>query len=155
MSLVGLRRLFQRKELVEMWSAASGRQAKLDYTQLRLLDAVRSSTASADAGEQGVTVGDIARRLGIDPSLASRQVARAVAQGVLRRHAVQADGRKVRLQVTPAGMKLQSRGSQLTRARIAVALDGWSRTDREQFAALFARFARSMSDEAPNRARGR
>jgi DNA-binding MarR family transcriptional regulator len=147
-SLVGLRRLFQRKELVEMWSAASGRAARLDYTELRLLDAVRSSTrASDDTGEGGVTVGEIARRLGVDPSRASRQVARAVKQGLLRRHAVQADGRKVLLQITAAGAKLQSRGSELTRARIALALDGWSAADREQLAALFSRFARAITDD--------
>ncbi len=140
-SLVGLRRLFQRKELAELWSSAFGKQSKLDYTELRLLDAVRVS------GDAGATVGEVAVRLGLDPSRASRSVARAVKRGVLGRHAAQDDGRKVVVKVTPAGAKLQDRGSELTRNRIALALDGWSAADRERFAALFERFAQAIVAE--------
>ncbi len=140
-SLVGLRRLFQRKELAELWSAAFGESSKLDYTELRLLDAVRS-VLSVDDGE--ATVGEIAVRLGIDPSRASRQVARAVKRGVLERRAVDSDGRKVVLRVTRRGEALQARGSELTRARIALALEGWSAADRRMFAELFARFTGAM-----------
>ena len=112
--LVTLRRLFQRKELAELWAAAFGEATQLDYTELRLLDAVAMS--------QPTTVGDVAQRLGIDPSRASRQVARAVASGLLGRRAEQADGRKVVLAVTRHGAALQRRGSDLTRARIALGL---------------------------------
>lgn len=140
-SLVGLRRLFQRKELADLWASAFGTQVKLDYTELRLLDAVRVS------GDTGATVGEVAVRLGIDPSRASRQVARAVRRGVLARHAAQGDARKVVVKVTPAGAKLQARGSELTRARIALALDGWSAADRQRFASLFERFARAILAE--------
>src|SRR3954463_14600961 len=93
-ALVSLRRLFQRKELVAQWSAAFGRAAQMDYGDLRLLDAVRSSTTGA-----GATVGDVAVQLGIDPSRASRMTARAVKRGLLARHAAQGDGRKVVLRV--------------------------------------------------------
>jgi DNA-binding MarR family transcriptional regulator len=140
-ALVGLRRLFQRKELASMWAAASGRPSELDYTEMRLLDAVRSAT---DPEAHGATVGDIATRLGIDPSRASRMVASAVERGVLQRRAAQSDGRKVILEVTARGAKLQARGSDLTRARIALAIESWSRADREEFARLFARFASGM-----------
>jgi DNA-binding MarR family transcriptional regulator len=132
-ALVTLRRLFQRKELAELWAAAFGEDTQLDYTELRLLDAVGIS--------QPTTVGEVAQRLGIDPSRASRQVARAVASGLLERRAEQRDGRKVVLAVTRAGAALQQRGSDLTRARIALAVAGWSARDRKQFAALFGRFA--------------
>jgi DNA-binding MarR family transcriptional regulator len=132
-ALVTLRRLFQRKELAELWAAAFGEDTQLDYTELRLLDAV-------GIGES-TTVGDVAQRLGIDPSRASRQVSRAVASGLLERRAEQRDGRKVVLAVTKAGAALQRRGSDLTRARIELATDGWTARDRRQFAALFGRFA--------------
>lgn len=136
-SLVTLRRLFQRKELAELWAAAFGEETQLDYTELRLLDAVGIA--------QPTTVGEIAQRLGIDPSRASRQVARAVTSGLLERRAEQGDGRKVVLEVTRRGAALQRRGSDLTRARIALALADWNATDRQRFADLFARFAHGMT----------
>jgi DNA-binding MarR family transcriptional regulator len=152
-SLVELRRLFQRHDVAELWAAAlersrgTGRTTALDYGELRLLDAVRLS----DPG--GATVGDVARRLGIDPSRASRQVARAVGKKLLVRSAEQADGRKVVLRVTASGARLQEQGRELTRARIALALDGWTAADRSSFTALFTRFASSLAGEPPSRPR--
>ena len=138
-SLVELRRLFQRKELVELWAMTAGGNPRLGYAELRLLDAVRVAESRGDA-----TVGDVSRLLGIDPSRASREVARAVTTGLLRRRADQGDARKVVLEITPRGAKLQARGSELTRARIAVALDDWSAADRTRFADLFGRFVAAM-----------
>lgn len=137
-SLVGLRRLFQRKELAALWAAESGHaRGAPDYTELRLLDAVGLA--------QPATVGDIAIRLGIDPSRASRQVKAAIARGTLRRASDARDGRKVVLEVTRAGAALRERGSELTRDRIALAIADWSAADRAQFAALFDRFAAAMT----------
>jgi DNA-binding MarR family transcriptional regulator len=146
-SLVELRRLFQRKELTELWAAAAGHRSRLDYADLLLLDAIRVAQDRAS----GATVGAIARLLGVDPSRASRQVARAVRTGLLRRRAAQGDGRVVVLEVTPAGAALQARGSQLTRTRIELALAGWSAADRAQLARLFARFAGAITAERGDR----
>lgn len=146
--LVELRRLFQRSELAKEWAAAFGRAQKLDYTELRLLDAVRSTTRAS--AEDGATVGEIAERLGIDPSRASRLVARSVKRGTLSRHAAPGDGRRVVLHVTAAGVQLQDRGSELTRARVELALAGWPAGERAQFARLFSRFARAIA-EAPHK----
>jgi DNA-binding MarR family transcriptional regulator len=137
-ALVGLRRLFQHRELAQLWAAAFGKRTELDYGELRLLDAV----AIGDAGT--ASVGEIAIRLGIDPSRASRQVARAVRRGMLARRVAQADGRRVVLAVTRAGEALRRRGSELTRARIALALTGWSAADRARFATMFGRFSDGM-----------
>ena len=139
-SLVELRRLFQRKELTALWAAAAGGDPGLDYGDLRLLDAV----VVARARTGGATVGDIGRLLGIDPSRASRQVARAVSRGLLRRSAAQGDARQVLLEITPRGARLQAKGSDLTRARIALATAGWSAADRATFERLFARFVGAM-----------
>jgi DNA-binding MarR family transcriptional regulator len=139
LGLVALRRLFQRRELVALWAAATGTRARLDYGEVRLLDAIQAASR-----DQGVTVGAVARLLGIDPSRASRQVARAVARGLLRREAEQRDGRVVRLAITARGAAVQARGSALTRARIRLALARWPAEDRARFAALFARFAAAI-----------
>ncbi len=141
--------MLQRKELAALWAAEFGDDTALDYTELRLLDAVRVEQ------DQGATVGEIARRLGIDPSRASRQVASAVKNGLLERHAEQGDGRAVVLRVTRRGAVLQEQGSELTRARIALALAGWSASDRERFAALFGRFCEGMLAEKPHSTRQR
>jgi DNA-binding MarR family transcriptional regulator len=130
-SLVELRRLFQRSELPALWGQP------LDYGELRLLDAVRVA--------EPATVGDVARRLGIDPSRASRQVARAVRRGLLRRRAEQSDARKVVLDVTGRGRAVQTRGSDLTRTRIAHAIAGWQPRERDGFAELFARFVAELT----------
>jgi DNA-binding MarR family transcriptional regulator len=137
-SLVSLRRLFQRRELTSLWAAAFGRRSELDYLDLRLLDAVRVSGESTGAG--GATIGDVSRLLGIDPSRASRQVAGAVRKGLLRRRVAQSDGRKVILEITGLGAKLQQKGSELTRSRIDLALDDWSAADRALLADLLSRF---------------
>lgn len=134
--------MFQRKELAALWEG----DPDLDYTDLRLLDAVRIA--------QPTTVGEIAVRLGIDPSRASRQVTGAIARGLLRRGVDARDGRKVVLEVTKAGAALQQRGSELTRHRIAGAVAGWSAADRERFAALFARFAAGMTGDDARVAKG-
>jgi DNA-binding MarR family transcriptional regulator len=137
-SLVELRRLFQRKELTALWAKAAGGDSRLDYGDLRLLDAV------VVAGDGRATVGDVARLVGVDPSRASRHVARAVSRGLLRRAAAQGDARKVVLEVTPKGAALQAKGSDLTRARIALALAGWSLSDQQKFDRLFRRFVTAM-----------
>ena len=137
-SLVGLRRVFQRKDLVGLWESAFGRHSKLDYLELKLLDAVRV------ASEGGATVGEVSNLLGVDPSRASRQVAAAVAKGLLERRASQGDARKVVLEVTARGAKLQQRGSDLTRARIELALKKWPEARRARFARELAVFVTGM-----------
>lgn len=139
-SLVELRRLFQRKDMVQAWEATFGRRTRMDYAELRLLDAVRVAKAA--------TIGEVARLLGVDQSRVSRQVAKAVSKGLLKRCAEQTDSRKVLLAITPAGAKLQQKGSELTRARIGLALAGWSASERKQFAALMARFVAGMIGES-------
>lgn len=146
-ALVGLRRLFQRRTLTELWAAELGRGADVDYTELRLLDAVRV------AGRGQATVGEVSRLLGVDPSRASRLVAAAVRSGLLARRATADDGRKVVLEVTARGSKLQARGSELTRDRIALALRPWTAADRSRFARLLGTFVSGMLDPSPREPR--
>lgn len=146
-SLVELRRLFQRKDMVQAWEATFGRRTRMDYADLRLLDAVRVAKSA--------TIGEVARLLGVDQSRVSRQVAKAVNKGLLERCAEQTDSRKVVLAITSAGAKLQQKGSELTRARIGLAIADWSATERKQFATLLGRFVNGMTGEsAPNAKKG-
>lgn len=146
-SLVALRRLFQRKELAQLWASTFGERAKLDYGELRLLDAIRVAHSSGAA--TGATVGAISRLLGVDPSRASRQVAKAVTKGLLVRQIAQSDGRKVILKVTASGERLLAKGSAVSRSRIALALDAWTDADRARLAALLERFVQQLMLEAP------
>jgi DNA-binding MarR family transcriptional regulator len=138
-SLVTLRRLLQRKELAELWAAAFGEHTRLDYTELRLLDAVGLA--------EPATVGEVAQLLGIDPSRASRLVAAAIRRGHLRRRLEPGDARKVVVEITRSGAALQRKGSDLTRARISLALGDWSAADRAAFAKSFDRFTAAMTRE--------
>lgn len=147
-ALVELRRLLQRRDLCAIWAEDIGRSGRMDYGELRLLDAVRVAQSRTS---DGVTVGELATLLGIDPSRASRQVARAVKKGLVRRQATQSDGRKVVLQITASGAKLQTAGSDLTRARVDLALSGWTAKERDEFAHLFVRFAEGMAPRPSQR----
>ncbi len=138
-SLVALRRLFQRKELVQLWEAAFGEHSQVAYADLRLLDAVQVAQSTARA-----TVGEVSRLLGVDPSRASRQVAQAVTRGLLRRLAAQGDARQVVLQITSRGAALQAKGSRLTRSRIDLAIASWPELDQQRLATLLGRFVETL-----------
>jgi DNA-binding MarR family transcriptional regulator len=146
-SLVALRRLFQRRELAEMWASTFGDRARLDYGDLRLLDAVR--VAQSSQVDAGATVGAMSQLLGIDPSRASRQVASAVSKGLLLRQAAQGDGRKVVLKITASGERLLAKGSAVSRSRIALALDAWPDSERKRLAGLLDRFVQQLLLESP------
>lgn len=143
-SLVSLRRLFQRRELAQLWSEAFGRRADVDYTDLRLLDAVR--VAARDDAEPGATVGEVGRLLGLDPSRASRLVASGVRRGLLVRKASQGDARKVLLEITARGRVVAEKGSALTRSRIALALElgAFGDDETKRLAVLLERFVGSL-----------
>ncbi len=146
-SLVALRRLFQRKELAELWAATFGDRAKLDYGDLRLLDAVR--VAQSSDALNGATVGTMSKLLGVDASRASRQVASAVTKGLLLRQVAQSDARKVILRITAAGERMLAKGSEVSRSRIGLALESWSSADRQQLAGLLDRFVQHLLVERP------
>lgn len=148
LGLIDLRRLFQRRELVELWEAAFGRAATFEYADVRLLDAIASYQREPGSG---VTVGDAARALGVDPSRASREVARGVKKGLLVRRSTQSDGRRVELVITPRGAAMQRKGSSLTRARIELALRAFTPEERVRFASLFQRFVAAISSSTSSR----
>jgi DNA-binding MarR family transcriptional regulator len=126
-------------------SRVLGRAANKDRATPVNLDQV----AAVDAVDQGsvdaeVTVGDVAVRLGIDPSRASRVVAGAIGSGYLERYASQRDGRRICLRVTSAGREVIGHAHRARRDMIADLLTGWSAKDRADFARLLTRFTDAL-----------
>ena len=115
-------------------TAASGVGAEV-------LDAVE------EAEEEGrpATVTSVAIALGIDQPRASKLVAAAVAAGLVRREADQADGRRALLVRTPAGRRLSAEVHAFRRQVADQAMAGWPAGDRAEFARLLTRFVESLS----------
>jgi DNA-binding MarR family transcriptional regulator len=87
-----------------------------------------------------IAVTDVARRLEIDQSNASRQIRALEEQGLVARTIDPDDRRVARLGVTTAGRKVLARVRAVALNDYAVALDDWSAQDRAQLAALLDRF---------------
>ncbi len=87
-----------------------------------------------------IAVTEIARRLEVDQSNASRQVRALEEQGLVTRTVDPDDRRVARLAVTAAGRKLLARVRAVALNDYAVALEDWSARDRAQLADLLDRF---------------
>ena len=100
-----------------------------------------------EAEETGgrATVTSVAAALRIDQPRASMLVAAAVAAGLVRREADQADGRRALLVRTPAGQLLSAEAHAFRRQVFGEAMAGWPAADRAEFARLLARFVESLA----------
>ncbi len=122
---------------------AIGRQAianiapGLEISHLDALSAMRHI-------EGEVTVGAIAEAMRIDPSRGSRLAADLVAQGVLRRDASQADGRRSLLVLTELGNRLFAEIRNVKRALLDRVLEDWDEQDLYLFSVLFERFVADL-----------
>jgi DNA-binding MarR family transcriptional regulator len=94
-------------------------------------------------------VSEVAGRLGIDLSVASRQVAALVASGHAVREADPADGRAHRIRVTPAGERALRLSHERMVAAFGHVLADWSGDDVADLTRLLARlredFARASA----------
>jgi len=89
---------------------------------------------------------DLARRLQVDQSTASRHIRPLEDLGLVARAADGADRRVAWLTVTPAGQELLDRARDVALHDFDAALTGWSSVDREALGALLDRFRRSLLD---------
>jgi DNA-binding MarR family transcriptional regulator len=97
-----------------------------------------SRHAMAELGSQGFTalaaiqlhgplrVSDVAHRLGVDLSVASRQVAALADEGHVERRPDDRDRRAQLVAVTPAGVRVLEDSHQRMVAAFSRVLDGWS-----------------------------
>jgi DNA-binding MarR family transcriptional regulator len=86
-----------------------------------------------------IAVSEVARRLAVDQSTASRQLRPLEEEGLVTRATDPADRRSARLAVTPKGRRLLDRVRAVSLNDYAVALSDWSDADRATLAALVHR----------------
>jgi len=118
-------------------------------SELAVVDAVEEGP---NAGWQEVTVGDVARRLGVDASRASRLVAAAIRAGHVRRVASQEDARRTGLELTDRGRELASGAHAFRKHVFGEVMAGWSERERHQFARLLTRFVEGLGHATRDRA---
>ncbi|WIX93224.1 MarR family winged helix-turn-helix transcriptional regulator [Amycolatopsis sp. DG1A-15b] len=87
-----------------------------------------------------MTVGGLAAEMGVVQPVASRTVAACIADGLLRRAASQADGRRTVLELTEHGEAERARFAAEQRAAFEGITAGWSPEERTQFARLLVRY---------------
>lgn len=93
-----------------------------------------------DEAEAGISVGDVAGQLSIDPSVASRMVSDCINAGYLQRVASQADGRRILLLLTDEGMALRNQFRSIQRAAFEEATASWPVNERLEFARLLLKY---------------
>jgi len=97
-----------------------------------------------------VAVSEVARRLEVDLSNASRQLSALEDQGLVTRAVDPGDRRVARVAVTAAGRRVLERARAVALNDYAVALGDWSARDRAQLAALLDRFRESLLTTEPD-----
>jgi DNA-binding MarR family transcriptional regulator len=128
-AMVQLRRAMSRRTL----QRRSDRRASVESAALfAVLDALD------DHDSMGVT--QIADSIAVDQPRASKLVARAVGEGLVRRAADQADGRRQSLHLTTQGRRIVDTAHRSRRNAIADAMAAFSDTEGEEFARLLSRF---------------
>ena len=94
-----------------------------------------------DVGDDEITVGFVAEKLGIDPSRASRLVAEVVDRGFAKRVASQADARRICLALTAKGKAFVEKVRETKWRVFANALGEWEEGELVVFARLLERFS--------------
>jgi DNA-binding MarR family transcriptional regulator len=92
----------------------------------------------------GLTIGELGKRLDVDQSTISRQVRPLEDQGLLLRVPDPDDGRISRLTVSPQGAAVLARVEAVTRHDFEAALANWSDDDRARLAELVDRLRRDL-----------
>jgi DNA-binding MarR family transcriptional regulator len=93
----------------------------------------------ADAPDE-MTVGGLAAEMGVAQPMASRTVAACIADGLLRRAASQADGRRTVLELTERGESERNRFATEQRKAFEDITAAWSQEERTQFARFLVRY---------------
>ncbi|MFI5806728.1 MarR family winged helix-turn-helix transcriptional regulator [Streptomyces sp. NPDC051561] len=87
-----------------------------------------------------MTVGGLASEMGVAQPVASRTVAACIEEGLLRRAASQADGRRTVLELTEHGEAERNRFAAEQRKAFQEITVAWSTAEQIQFARLLARY---------------
>jgi DNA-binding MarR family transcriptional regulator len=136
-ALIRLRRLWQTPAATTILVEPDG--ARLEMSTVLVTDAIHRVQQTDPP--QKARVADIAERLDVAPSTASRLVDRAVRAGMVARGTDAADSRHVTLTLTPAGTALLGRAFRFRTRYLEQVLTGWTRDDVASLARLLDRFA--------------
>jgi len=117
--------------------------------ELSLVPVLYAVEEGAEPDSEGVTVGLVADRLGLDPSRASRMVSATIQAGYLERVASQTDGRRIQLRLTESGMALAEETHKFRQAYLGRATAQWSNPDRAELARLLSRFTEDLANTDP------
>lgn len=126
--MVAIRRRQTRRSLA--------REGGLAGQSFDVLDVVEASPEA--------TVSAVAAALAVDQPRASKLVAATVAEGLVRRVADQADGRRSVLVLTGRGREILARAHERRRTAFDNAMTGWTARERAEFARLLDRFVGAM-----------
>lgn len=98
--------------------------------------------------EDGLTVGEIAERIGIETPTVVRTVQRMEASGLVAKRRDPRDGRRSRIQLTRAGRDVAPAVQAALRGVERRATRGLSADEREQLVALLSRVRANLSDRS-------
>lgn len=101
-----------------------------------------------DEAEGELTVGGVADRLGVDPSVASRMVSDCIKAGYVERRASQADGRRTVLGLTRDGVGLRDAFRRQQRCAFEAITSDWSQHERREFARLLIKYVTATTPAA-------
>lgn len=122
-------------------------QHAVEVSRILVVQAVEAGPEEPD-GEVAVRV--VARRLGIDPSTASRLIADTIQAGYLSRRGSPSDARRVSLLLTEAGQALSRGAQRYQRAVFEQATHGWPDPERLGFARLLPIFVEAVANSRPD-----
>ncbi|WP_432036241.1 MarR family winged helix-turn-helix transcriptional regulator [Streptomyces cucumeris] len=138
-AMVAIRRSQSRRSLARL----AGGHSPGSGTGGAAFDVLDAIEAAEQSGTPA-TVSGIAAALAVDQPRASKLVAGAVAAGLVRREADQADGRRALLIRTEAGRALTEEVRRFRRSVFAEAMEEWPEADQAAFARLLTRFVDAL-----------
>jgi DNA-binding MarR family transcriptional regulator len=109
---------------------------------------LRALTAGGSASISGV-----ARRLGLDATTVTRQVATLERDGLVRRRRDESDARVCLVELTPAGRRRMESVRAARRERVASLVVDWSPSDVDRFGSLLGRLNVAIRDLRPDASR--
>lgn len=143
-ALIRLRRLWQTPSGSRVLVEPDG--SRLEMSTVLVTDAIDRAERAEPARK--LRVADVADRLQVAPSTASRLVDRAVRAGMVTRGTDAADNRQVTLTLTPAGSALLGRALTFRTGYLQQVLSGWTGDDVATLALLLDRFAEAVQTPA-------
>lgn len=147
-----LLRLHEYNELVAASARSAAQHDRIVRAAALPLTGAGLSLLSLVARHGPVAVGDVARRVGVNASTASRQLRPLEELELIVRELDPADARIARFRMTTAGARALERARDVMLNDYRVAVRDWSPADRERLAALLATLradlVRTRADES-------